>query len=59
MNQHVVDLKRALLAMNRDDFDDLTIEQLGMVERDLDTWSCLIMTKRIEKLAAIRDEASE
>ena len=59
MNAHTQNLKRALLAMSRDDLDELTIEELGSLEADLLAWANIALVARMEKRAAIRDEEPE
>ena len=56
MNIAVDNLRRALLAMSRDDLEELSIEELDRLESDLGAWANLSMIAAMTKRAAIRDE---
>ena len=59
MNQTIGALKDVLFNLHRDDLTELTIEELGSLEADLLAWANIALVARMEKRAAIRDEASE
>ena len=57
--QPIITLRSALQCLSRDDFADMTIEEIDSLEADLSAWANIAMVTAMTKRASIREEEPE